>query len=631
MRSRDPTLFTLAIALLAPGCGSDEGDGLEPALPDLQIATSLLPVGLVGAPYVAELIERGGAPPAVWRALDPLPLGLALSEAGALSGTPAEPGLRTVGFEVASADGQTARRPLRLEIRGDDDGPRPATSCRSPRSVEANGSAIPLSLDGEEDRERGGCSFGDRPEAVLVVELEEPSDLELDPDGARIFVRAEDCAAGRELFCDDDPGRLVDLEPGRYFVFVEADPSRAPEPRLRRAPPSPPAENARCVDALPLDPASGEVRVEASFRNVAFDPNDYVCGDPDRGLFYRFDLPAPAVVELDAGGADVDFALLRGDCVGPAVAACGERALCSPTLPAGGYVVRASARRPRDRLDAADLSFRFLPPRPAPPNDDPASAEPLEPGRPVSFTTADATPSGAALCRSTPVRGDVWYDLPIDERSDLALALGGAGSNDHYLSVFDPAGRLVGCDREVRLYGVPPAVYRVGVTRFGDPSTALSCDARSRGVGAVEVATSVSAPAPLEDTCAGAAAAPVRFPRGVDSVERRLITLLGASSDRLELDCRAGELLSAPDAVLRIEIPAPGGTLEVGLEGELASRSGLVVALTEGCDDQRARACGGFPNLRAPSLAPGVYHLWIDGTSRLRPGALAMTLALLDE
>lgn len=103
-----------------------------PKNPDMAAVSTLKPVGvapkikfevyvanlnrgLVGTAYKAALRARGGVGPYKWKA-DSLADGLALSEDGVLSGTPAKAGGYAFTVTVTGSDGKTATGKLNLEI-----------------------------------------------------------------------------------------------------------------------------------------------------------------------------------------------------------------------------------------------------------------------------------------------------------------------------------------------------------------------------------------------------------------------------------------------------------------------------------------------------------------------------------
>jgi hypothetical protein len=74
--------------------------------PHLQISSSSLPGGQVGAAYSATLKATGGTPPYTWSAPSgQLPAGLSLSAAGMIAGTPTLAGSSTIAIEVSDSAG----------------------------------------------------------------------------------------------------------------------------------------------------------------------------------------------------------------------------------------------------------------------------------------------------------------------------------------------------------------------------------------------------------------------------------------------------------------------------------------------------------------------------------------------
>ncbi|HVN04527.1 MAG TPA: putative Ig domain-containing protein [Bryobacteraceae bacterium] len=81
------------------------------------IATSSLPNGSVGASYSQALSASGGTPPYNWAvASGTLPGGLALSTAGAISGTPTAAGTASFTVQLTDSMGATASKALTLTI-----------------------------------------------------------------------------------------------------------------------------------------------------------------------------------------------------------------------------------------------------------------------------------------------------------------------------------------------------------------------------------------------------------------------------------------------------------------------------------------------------------------------------------
>lgn len=89
--------------------------------PPLNIATSVLPGGIVGQPYNAQLISSGGVAPITWslsEVADTLPAGLGLSPNGLITGTPTV--YESTTFRVVAVDncgdGTVAQKDLSINI-----------------------------------------------------------------------------------------------------------------------------------------------------------------------------------------------------------------------------------------------------------------------------------------------------------------------------------------------------------------------------------------------------------------------------------------------------------------------------------------------------------------------------------
>lgn len=112
---------TVAAALLVSTLTACErivtGTDLAPA--PLQIDSSSLPDGQVGAPYAAALSASGGVPPYQFSiAAGALPAGLALATDGTISGTPQSPGAYAFSANVgdSATPPQTSGRSLSILV-----------------------------------------------------------------------------------------------------------------------------------------------------------------------------------------------------------------------------------------------------------------------------------------------------------------------------------------------------------------------------------------------------------------------------------------------------------------------------------------------------------------------------------
>jgi phosphatidylinositol-3-phosphatase len=85
--------------------------------PHLQISTTSLPGGQVGAAYSATLKATGGTPPYTWSAAGgQLPAGLNLSAAGMIAGTPTLAGSSTMTIEVSDGAGISASSMVSITV-----------------------------------------------------------------------------------------------------------------------------------------------------------------------------------------------------------------------------------------------------------------------------------------------------------------------------------------------------------------------------------------------------------------------------------------------------------------------------------------------------------------------------------
>jgi hypothetical protein len=82
----------------------------------LAIATTSVPAGTAGSAYITALGASGGTPPHNWSATSALPPGLAISAAGAISGTPATAGSYAFTAQVADSASHTAAYTYSLTV-----------------------------------------------------------------------------------------------------------------------------------------------------------------------------------------------------------------------------------------------------------------------------------------------------------------------------------------------------------------------------------------------------------------------------------------------------------------------------------------------------------------------------------
>lgn len=111
----------ITVSALALGSPKEVSVLLEvaPAAPEpLGMVTQTLPTGTVNTPYQFALEARGGQPPYQWWVRSgALPLGLALSSGGELSGTPRRGGVTEFELSVGDAEGAVESRGFTLTIQ----------------------------------------------------------------------------------------------------------------------------------------------------------------------------------------------------------------------------------------------------------------------------------------------------------------------------------------------------------------------------------------------------------------------------------------------------------------------------------------------------------------------------------
>src|SRR5258706_2959024 len=128
------------------------------AAPPLQIVTSSLPVGSLGASYSATLAASGGTPPYTWSATGgALPAGLQLStSAGTIGGTPTASGSFSFTAQVRDAKGASSSTGLSLNVSSNS---AASISTVSPNNGSIDGGTA-VTISGSNFRRGAGFRFG---------------------------------------------------------------------------------------------------------------------------------------------------------------------------------------------------------------------------------------------------------------------------------------------------------------------------------------------------------------------------------------------------------------------------------------------------------------------------------------
>ncbi|MCK6544971.1 putative Ig domain-containing protein [Myxococcota bacterium] len=205
------------------------GGNLELFVPELRIATVELPVGTVGAPYLAQLVAVGGSVPPTWSIVaGRLPSGLSLDPAtGVIAGVPTEAATITLLVEATSGPA-IASTSIDLQIL-----PGEAT-------LTIHGAPLPRGLVGVEYAADLWVTGGAAPYAFSASSL--PPGLRLTSDGALVGTPTR---AGR--FTLDVLVVDAAMHVARASLALEIDASVPELPRSRRSPSTRPstAERAR--------------------------------------------------------------------------------------------------------------------------------------------------------------------------------------------------------------------------------------------------------------------------------------------------------------------------------------------------------------------------------------------------
>jgi large repetitive protein len=116
---------------------------INPAVVQLIVETVSLPDGVVGQDYLQTLKALGGTAPYRWALKSGnLPVGLAISEEGVISGRPTINGEQSFEVEVTDQSGQTATKPLAIDIE-----PAPQFTVLTPSQLPRGAVGVPYRVE----------------------------------------------------------------------------------------------------------------------------------------------------------------------------------------------------------------------------------------------------------------------------------------------------------------------------------------------------------------------------------------------------------------------------------------------------------------------------------------------------
>ena len=153
-------ILALAVAAITGcvGATAPTKSSTTPSSAPLQVATSSLPTGSVGATYSTTLAATGGTPPYTWSATSgALPTGLQLSASiGMIAGTPTVSGSSPFTAQVQDAQASVASAKLSVNISP---APAPTISAVSPNSGPIGGGTT-VTISGSNFHPGAGVQFG---------------------------------------------------------------------------------------------------------------------------------------------------------------------------------------------------------------------------------------------------------------------------------------------------------------------------------------------------------------------------------------------------------------------------------------------------------------------------------------
>ena len=518
-------------------------------------------------------------------------------------------------------------------------------TCSEPEVVDLSAGAVTVMGNWNDALDENGpmtCgAAAPASEVVYEVELSEPSDLSVQVNpGVRTYIRTDDCDTGAEVLCDQGFGerRIPNAAAGTYYLFLEPVNGTSYQATIEATPPTPPAANFSCATAEMLDLTNGSASVRGDFSNVPTFDSGLMCGDDEVGLYYAFQLNAPATVTLPSVPAGVQTALLSGDCAALTDLTCvgtGDNGLCSPNLPAGDYVLRLAPFG--FQMPSFDLTATVMNTRPVPMNTTCATAEVITstPAM-VQGSTRDATNALSLGQCGSDNAGELFYRLDLGVRSDVFLSMIGGNTRFNYAVYTGECNSLqqVECGAafsDLTAQSVPAGPVTIVVepnTTFNNP---YACADELQQAFILEIGTASLANAPPNDTCASPTV--VTFPRGLGSAEVVSGTTRGATNSHDSVVCPFGVGTSTittpgPDVVYALDVPV-AGRLRVAVVG---ADTNTRVALLTACDGTGGGlVCDSFGNAletEAP-IAAGRYYVRVDHGLGSQPTDFVVVATLL--
>jgi hypothetical protein len=573
----------------------------------IEITTLELPNAVRGQPYEATLSASGGIAPRSFALAtgSQLPPGLRLNGGGQLMGVPQQTGRFTFGVDVSDRVGGRASVGYLLVV--DEVSEASLSTCASPTPILLTGDAVTLegSFATAGTPEAASCAASWSAEQVYVLDLAEPADLVVEDvpgDGItptfRTMQRA--CGASEAFGCRrSSESLLVYRVSGRVFLVIEnplTNPMTKYAVAVRRLPPTPEPLNDRCENATPLSFSGQSAPLPGTLRGATTGGPESSCSsaplEPD--VWFTLPIEVPSRVRVSTGAV---AEVLRPSCGAAGPGTCLDFSRRCVDLEPGQWLLRLSGD------DQALGEVQRVPIPGPPPNDTCPGAAP------IIFSAGEARLEGklwgARNDLSLPCSSgvDVMYSLVVTERSDLSVNVSAPEGRITPVLMNDSCTVAEACPpgsgtTQLKSWGVPPGRYRVVL----QGQTVLAC---SEGPYVANVRLTPSAPAPANDTCAGAPG--VVFTNGLATLDG---TTIGATDDVAD---GCNRTTSAPDVFYRVTLSSPTRLRVIPTVGF----TGLSIRLMSApCANGAAVACEQSSNrsLETSFLGAGDYFLVVDGT-----------------
>jgi hypothetical protein len=517
-------------------------------------------------------------------------------------------------------------------------------TCADALDVSAGGS-FEISLAGALHDYTLGCAVAPARDVAFSFRLAKPQDVTLRARGVLADGNQESAMLAVRRACDDllsevecaggFPGqvRMRALPAGEYFVIATAEPARRVVLDVKFDAASAAPTHMDC--STPLDLGAGG-RISGDLVDVS-NVTDIQCGFAGAGdLFYTFSLSATQDVEISAiaaTGERMNFAV-RSVCDDPnSTLRCETDAPAQARLHAlspGTYFLVLEG--PSTREVDFDLDVAILPPTPAPPGDECATAIQLPLDTKVAGSLVGLQDTVNLVCECPSEKPEVpcglffdeaIYVLDVAQATDLDVQVEGGGEAVLDFALQSTCGQNAGqlaCQNagfQTRVRNVQPGRYYLVVE---------SADQVAFGIQVDQLPLSQPTAVSGNDSCASAQTIPVSGGLFAGDTLGMLDDYQGScggaarSKDavfKLDLDTQRrvrAELVGTFDTVLHMFANTAGAA---GCPG--------YTDLPDGCDDDGGSGSGSLLDLE---LDAGSYFLIVDGYNTLNAGAYTLEVTI---